>query len=136
MIEFVSASEVEGPPAPQERGGRIEYLYLSDEQRTAVQDLDAAIDEVPETNRVRCRTPEVRTQGGATLLHYPHTDYDERTPPTQEEARLMCSTSGQICPVADKCYKLGIALEAPVGVWGGEVLVDGKNYYKKESKNG
>jgi len=49
----------------------------------------------------------------------------------------MCRTSGQMCPIAAQCLKLGLAIEAPQGVWGGRVLVDGKDYYKnKEETNG
>lgn len=64
-------------------------------------------------------------------------DYDERTPPTEEEADLLCKTSGEPCPLAAYCLQLGLALEAPVGVWGGRVLVDGKEYHSnKEEING
>ena len=69
-------------------------------------------------------------------MHYAHMDYDERTPPTEAQAKLMCKTSGRMCPVAAQCLKLGLAIEASQGVWGGRVLVDGEDYYNKEEMNG
>lgn len=58
-------------------------------------------------------------------------DYDERVPPTEQEADLMCRTKGVMCPVAKYCNALGLALAAPTGVWGGRVLVDGQDYYER-----
>ncbi len=55
-------------------------------------------------------------------------DYDERVPPTAEEADLMCRTGGMKCPIAEQCLALGLALKAESGVWGGKVLVDGEIY--------
>lgn len=59
-------------------------------------------------------------------------DYDERIPPTEEEADLLCRTRGVMCPLAEQCNALGRALNAPVGVWGGRVLIDGEDYYEKK----
>lgn len=73
--------------------------------------------------------------GNKEIEYYPHMDYDERTPPTQREARLMCKTAGRTCPVADQCLKTGLSIQAPVGVWGGQVLVDGERYYPGRIKN-
>lgn len=46
----------------------------------------------------------------------------------------MCRTSGVMCPVAAQCLALGLALEAPGGVWGGRVFVDGEDYYQHNEK--
>lgn len=115
----------------QERPGRIEYLYLTSEQLEAVEDMNDGIDNLPPLTRLRCQIPMTKTVGGKTVVHYPHTDYDERTPPQQNTADLMCKTSGRMCPLAEQCLKLGKVLEAPVGVWGGRVLVDGKEVHNK-----
>lgn len=68
------------------------------------------------------------------MAYYEHIDYDERTPPTEKEADLMCRTAGVMCPLAAYCLKLGLALEADQGVWGGRVLVDGKDYYARQTE--
>lgn len=120
------------PAAPQERPGRIDYLYVTAEQSVAVQAMNDAIDELPPLVRLRCQTPEVKTTGGKETIHYPHVDYDERTPPTPDEADLMCRTSGEMCPLAKHCLTLGKTLQAPVGVWGGRVLVDGNELRTKK----
>lgn len=44
----------------------------------------------------------------------------------------MCRTSGVMCPLAAECLRLGKALDAPAGVWGGRVLVDGKEQQDKK----
>lgn len=99
--------------------------------------MNEAIDNLPSHMRLRCQNPEVRQANGQEFLYFPHTDYDERTPPTEAEADLMCRTTGQMCPLAEYCLKLGLVLEAPVGVWGGRVLVDGEEYHtRKEEENG
>lgn len=67
-------------------------------------------------------------------MYFAHTDYDERIPPSEEEADAMCRTSGEMCPVARECLALGLALGAPGGVWGGRVLVDGEDYYQHNNK--
>lgn len=130
-----------GLPAPQERPGRIEYLYLTEDEKPVVDALDRAIDNLPPLTRLRCRNPQTKEVAGKTRIHYPHVDYDERTPPTEREAWLMCQTKGVRCPVAAQCLAAGLAIKAPGGVWGGRVLVDGQDYYgsktrKKEEKLG
>jgi len=131
-VQFVEGFEPER--SPQERPGRIEYLYLTEEQKPVVDALDRAIDNLPQFTRLRCRSPEMKTIHGEEKLVFPHVDYDERTPPSEREADLMCRTNGIMCPVAAQCFASGLVQDAD-GVWGGRVLVDGKDYYKKE-KNG
>lgn len=112
--------------APQERPGRIEYLYLTRVQQAAKRQLDEAIDELPVNTRLRCRTPELRVNSrGKAYAAYPHTDYDERTPPDPLTALRMCSTAGRLCPVAEECRIYADALGAAAGVWGGLTYVDG-----------
>ena len=96
--------------------------------------MNEAIDSLPSNVRLRCQNPEVVDDGGKETLFFPHVDYDERTPPTEEEAELLCTTSGEMCPLAKYCLALGLAIDAPVGVWGGRVLVDGKDFYKQEEE--
>lgn len=96
--------------------------------------MNEAIDNLPSMVRLRCQNPEVKKTQSRPLLHFAHIDYDERTPPSEEQADLMCRSSGVMCPLAEMCLSLGLELEAPVGVWGGRVLVDGKEYHKKENK--
>ena len=119
---------------PQERPGRIEYLYLTEEQKREVDEMNRQIDEL-EGERLRCQAPQVRQGKDRTLVYFPHTDYDERTPPTEAEADLMCKTRGVKCPLAAQCLRLGQAV-GDHGVWGGRVLVDGTDYYKKEETHG
>lgn len=100
--------------------------------------MNDAIDDLPPLTRLRCQNPTVRKTGGKEVAYFEHMDYDERTPPTEREANLMCKTSGRMCPLAAQCLRLGLALEADHGVWGGRTLVDGRDYYKqnKEETNG
>lgn len=123
-------------PPPNERPGRIEYLYLTDKQKLAVEEMNAAIDELPSMTRLRCQNPQVRKVGGKSVAYYQHMDYDERTPPNKATALAMCKTTGRMCPVAAQCLKLGQAIEADLGVWGGHVFVDGEDYYNKEETHG
>ena len=118
-----------------DRPGRIEYLYLTPEQGEATAEMDEAIDSLPPQTRLRCRTPEIRTVAGKQVAYYPHMDYDERTPPSEETADLMCRTNGIMCPVAATCFANGLVLSPDHGVWGGRTIVDGKDYHKKESTN-
>lgn len=99
--------------------------------------MNDAIDDLPPLTRLRCQTPQIRDENGKAVAYFQHMDYDERTPPTEAEASLMCKTSGRMCPLAAQCLKLGLALEADLGVWGGRTLVDGEDYYQiKEETNG
>lgn len=99
--------------------------------------MNEAIDNLPSHSRLRCQNPEVHTKAGKEVIYFPHTDYDERTPPTEAEADLMCRTSGVMCPLAAHCLALGLSLNAPTGVWGGRVLVDGEEYntHKEETND-
>lgn len=100
--------------------------------------MNDAIDELPPLVRLRCQNPQIKKTKSRNVAYYQHVDYDERTPPTEKEADLMCRTAGRKCPLVEQCLKLGLALEADQGVWGGRVLVDGKDYYlpTKEETNG
>lgn len=128
--------EIPQQPAPQERPGRIEYLYLTEDQKRASDAMDNAIDNLPPFETLRCQSPQVKTVRGRKIAYYQHIDYDERTPPTEREADLMCKTAGKPCPVADLCLQLGTALHADTGVWGGRVLVDGEQYHTKKKAGG
>ena len=94
--------------------------------------MNDAIDDLPPFTRLRCQNPQIREIRGKEVAYFEHADYDERTPPTEREADLMCRTAGVMCPLAKYCLKLGLALEADQGVWGGRVLVDGKDYYARQ----
>lgn len=130
-MKFVPGVPEPGQTVYGERPGRIEYLYLTARQKNAVRLLNDAIDELPPLTRLRCQVPVIKEQHGKTIEYYAHTDYDERTPPTERQAELMCKTNGIVCPVAELCNALGNAIEAPVGIWGGRVLVDGEDYYER-----
>lgn len=52
----------------------------------------------------------------------PYIDYPEVSPPTPMEAYLMC----QGCPVLLECARFASAYKPAVGVWGGEVYIDGR----------
>jgi hypothetical protein len=84
---------------------------------------------------VRCQIPSIKESHGKKIEYYHHIDYDERTPPSELQADLMCRTKGVMCPLAKECLALGLAIEAPNGVWGGRTLVDGKDYYKHEEED-
>lgn len=133
---------ISGTPPPvgfvqqQERPGRIEYLYLTEPQKIAVEKMNNEIDDLPPLVRLRCQSPQLRTVRGKNVAIFPHMDYDERTPPTEEEAALLCTTSGRMCPLAATCLSMGLALGSDHGVWGGRTLVDGRDYYEhKEETN-
>ena len=52
----------------------------------------------------------------------PYIDYAEGKEPTAEEAYLLCKG----CPVLLECARFATAYAPPIGVWGGEVYIDGK----------
>jgi Transcription factor WhiB. len=137
-VRGIGVTFIGGDPPPigftqqQERPGRIEYLYLTEAQKIAVEEMNDAIDALPPFTRLRCQNPQIKKTQEKDVAYFEHIDYDERTPPTEKEAELMCSTAGVMCPLAKYCLKLGLALEADQGVWGGRVLVDGKDYYARQ----
>jgi Transcription factor WhiB. len=96
--------------------------------------MNDAIDDLPPFTRLRCQNPQIREIRGKEVAYFEHADYDERTPPTEREADLMCRTAGVMCPLAAHCLKLGLTLGADQGVWGGRVLVDGVDYYARQSE--
>jgi hypothetical protein len=49
-------------------------------------------------------------------------DYDENNPPLASRAYLMCKG----CPMLVECARFAAAYKPPIGVWGGEVYIDGK----------
>lgn len=100
--------------------------------------MNRAIDALPPMTRLRCQNPTLALIHGKYATIFPHMDYDERTPPSERTAHKMCLTAGQMCPVTEECYDLGLAIGADHGIWGGRVLVDGKDYYamNKEETNG
>lgn len=116
-----------------ERPGRIEYLFLTSDQREKQQAFDHAVDSLPVHTTLRCRVPEIRMdKDGTSTEYYEHVDYDERLPPTEVEAFLMCSTRGVICPVAEQCRAYAHSLKPEIGVWGGEVWDGGKVMKERE----
>jgi len=52
----------------------------------------------------------------------PYMDYPEHNPPTPEKAYKLCKG----CPILADCARFATAYRPPMGVWGGEVYVDGK----------
>jgi hypothetical protein len=96
--------------------------------------MNNAIDNLPPLTRLRCQNPQIKEVRGKDVAYFQHIDYDERTPPTEKEADLMCRTTGQMCPLVAECLKLGLALQADQGVWGSRVLVDGRDYYEHKEK--
>jgi len=56
----------------------------------------------------------------------PYIDYAEGEEPSAIEAYLMCKG----CPVLLECARFATAYKPPVGVWGGEVYIDGKTRQK------
>ena len=52
----------------------------------------------------------------------PYMDYPENRPPSAERAYELCKG----CPVLADCARFASAYRPPMGVWGGEVYVDGK----------
>jgi hypothetical protein len=49
-------------------------------------------------------------------------DYDENNPPLASRAYAMCKG----CPMLVECARFAAAYKPPIGVWGGEVYIDGK----------
>tara|TARA_R110000772_G_scaffold133179_1_gene241589 strand:- start:179 stop:559 length:381 start_codon:yes stop_codon:yes gene_type:complete len=56
----------------------------------------------------------------------PYIDYAEGQEPSADEAYRLCRG----CPVLLECARFAIAYAPPVGVWGGEVYIDGKTQDK------
>lgn len=56
----------------------------------------------------------------------PYMDYPENHPPSPEQAYKLCKD----CPVLADCARFASAYRPPMGVWGGEVYVDGKPLHK------
>ena len=56
----------------------------------------------------------------------PYMDYPENNPPSPAKAYKMCKG----CPVLADCARFASAYRPPMGVWGGEVYVDGKPIHK------
>jgi hypothetical protein len=52
----------------------------------------------------------------------PYIDYAEEDTPSIVQAYLLCKG----CPVLLECARFATAYKPPVGVWGGEVYIDGK----------
>ena len=99
--------------------------------------MNRDVDELPPLTRLRCQTPSFKKTAGKAVAYFPHIDYDERTPPSKAEASLMCRTNGVQCPIAASCLKLGQSIKADRGIWGGRVMVDGKELHTtKEETNG
>lgn len=60
----------------------------------------------------------------------PYMDWDERNPPTAEEAAKLCSG----CPLMRACANAQKAAREPFGIWGGRVIIDGRFIHKKKGE--
>lgn len=97
----------------------LDYLKLKPIQSEKSDILNYALDEVE--GLVPCQVPEIRDG----KKFFPHADFDERIPPTKEEAENMCS----LCPVRQQCedYALSLKFDKNVSiVMGGLLFVEGK----------
>lgn len=107
--------------------GKIDYLYLTPAQGRASDRLKYAIDTADEagliTGGLKCRQPELKydKERDQFVELYPHTDYDERLPPSAVEAAQMCRD----CPVIKECAAFAASIRPSAGVWAGVTYVDG-----------
>lgn len=107
---YVRERERIGLPAKK---SPLDYLKLTPTQSQARDNFDFAFDRLTAEERltVKCH----RNPG-------PYMDYDERTPPSPEEAFKLCGG----CAVFEECDTLARALKPKTGVWAGRVWIDGK----------
>jgi hypothetical protein len=90
----------------------LDGLKMNIEQSRASDTLAYAIDDSGQ--RSPCESDPARWM-----------DYDERTPPSREEAALMCVG----CPFFEQCSEFADVLKPDAGVWAGRVWIDGKPEY-------
>ena len=104
--------------------GKIDYLFLTPEQQEASDTLRLAIREAGKEGKLACQTPEVVYDPlrDRFIDHFPHADYDERTPPTVIQAARLCAG----CPVIRECFAYALTITPAGGVFGGVSFVDGK----------
>ena len=103
--------------------GKPEKLYLSPDEAAASDRLNMAIDKKATNGALKCQTPVLKERGdGGVTDYYPHMDYDERIPPSEEDARRMCLD----CPVIRECFMLATTLRPTTGVWGGVTWLEGR----------
>ena len=100
---------------------RTDYLLATQDEAKALADFDHARARLGHPDLKCYETVTVETDGGFKEI-YPHTDYDERQPPSYKEAQQMCRR----CPLIDECLRLGNAVQPAAGVFGGHVFIDGK----------
>ena len=104
--------------------GKIEYLYLTPEQQDASDTLTEAVRKSGKAGTLLCqKTTTVFDKTRDRFVDvYPHTDYDERTPPTAVAAARMCAG----CPVIQECLDYAKAIRPAGGVFGGTTFIDGE----------
>lgn len=100
----ILATEVEGT---QGRYTGLNYLKLNKRSQRAWEPLEAKFD---------------RTKSKCYENPRPYIDYPEDNPPYASQAYKLCEG----CPMLVECARFAAAYKPVVGVWGGEVYIDGK----------
>lgn len=85
----------------------LNYLKLNKRSQRAWEPLEAKFD---------------RTKSKCYKNPGPYIDYDEDSPPFASEAYKLCKG----CPMLVECARFAAAYKPVIGVWGGEVYIDGK----------
>lgn len=100
----ILSSEVEGT---QGKYTGLNYLKLNKRSQRAWEPLEAKFD---------------RTKSKCYQNPGPYIDYDEDNVPFASQAYKLCEG----CPMLVECARFAAAYKPVVGVWGGEVYIDGK----------
>jgi hypothetical protein len=85
----------------------LNYLKLTKRQQVSMAPLEVALDS---------KEPNCKNRADIFI------DYEEGNEPTPKIAYKMCSG----CPMLIECARFANAYRPPVGVWGGQVWVNGK----------
>ncbi len=100
----ILSTEVEGT---QGKYTGLNYLKLNKRSQRAWEPLEAKFD---------------RTKSKCYQNPGPYIDYDEDNVPFASQAYKLCEG----CPMLVECARFAAAYKPVVGVWGGEVYIDGK----------
>ena len=100
----ILSSELDGT---QGKYTGLNYLKLNKRSQRAWEPLEAKFD---------------RTKSKCYKNPGPYIDYDEDNPPFASQAYKLCEG----CPMLVECARFAAAYKPVIGVWGGEVYIDGK----------
>jgi len=95
----------------------LNYLKLTKRQQMAMAPLEVALDST---------VPNCQNRANEFV------DYPDDKVPSADDAYSMCGG----CPMLTECARFANAYKPPVGVWGGQVWIDGKVVDNGSNSNG